>query len=84
MQIKVLKHTVRDNLFVVSEDIYKMLNRKGEPRDLLSTMFNRHSEIVLDEWLDNMTIMVPDREFFDTEIDKAVVNIKLFAETYLK
>ena len=84
MQIKILKHQVRDNLFVVSTDIYKMLNRKGEPQDYMKNIFDNKSEIVEDRCLPNMTVMVPDRVYFDDKIDKALAGMKLFAETYLK
>lgn len=84
MQVKILKHQVRDNLFVVSTDIYKMLNRKGEPQDYMKNIFDNKSEIVEDRRLPDMTVMVPDRVYFDEKFDKALVDMKLFAESYLK
>ncbi|AGG58014.1 hypothetical protein VPBG_00242 [Vibrio phage helene 12B3] len=84
MKVKILKHQVRDNLYVVSTDIYKMLNRKGEPQDYMKNLFDNRSEIVEDRWLPNMTVMVPDRAYFDEKIDKVLAGMKLFAESYLK
>ncbi|CAL9982479.1 hypothetical protein VPHF99_0268 [Vibrio phage F99] len=84
MKINILKHQVRDNLFVVSTDIYKMLNRNGEPQDYMKNLFDNKSEIVEDRWLPDMTMMVPDRVYFDEKIDKALADMQLFAESYLK
>ncbi|AGN51449.1 hypothetical protein VPLG_00010 [Vibrio phage eugene 12A10] len=84
MKVKILKHQVRDNLYVVSTDIYKMLNRKGEPQDYMKNLFDNKSEIVEDAWLQDMTMVVPDRVYFDEKIDKALADMQLFAESYLK
>lgn len=84
MQVTILTHQVRDNLSVVSEGIYKMLNREGEPRDFLKDLFDNSSEIVEDNWLPDMTVMLPDRKYFDTKIDKALAGMGLFTDTYLK
>jgi archaellum biogenesis ATPase FlaH len=83
MKIKVIKHQVRDNLVAVSSDIYKMLNRKGEPRDYLNNLLNNRAEIVEDKWLQDMTIVVPDRKYFDKKIDTTLNNLKRFEELYL-
>lgn len=84
MKINILKHQVRDNLFVVSTDIYKMLNRKGEPQHFMKNLFDNKSEIVEDRWLPAMTMMLPDRVYFDEKFDKTLEDMKVFAESYLK
>ena len=84
MQVKILKHQVRDNLFVVSTDIYKMLNRKGEPQDYMKNLFDNKSEIVEDRWLPDMTMMVPDRVYFDEKFDKALAGLHNFIDNYFK
>lgn len=84
MKVNILKHQVRDNLFAVSSDIYKMLNRKGEPQEYLLNLFDNEAEIVEDKFLPDMTMIVPDREYFDTQVDAAFNNLKRFEELYLR
>lgn len=79
-----IKHQVCDNLFVVSSDLYKLIRCGNGPQDHLKLLFNNSTEVLEDKWLDSMAMMVPDREYFDAEVDKALVSMEEFSDMYLK
>lgn len=84
MQIKVMTHQVRDSLFVVSSDLKENIERGLEPSENLhEILFRGLPEIVEDKMLPNMTVMVPDRAYFDKKIDFAINNMQMFADSYL-
>lgn len=57
MKIKILKHQVRDNLYVVSEDLQEVLERGLEPSDYIHEhLFNNLVvDITVDKMLPNGT-----------------------------
>lgn len=87
MEIKVMTHQLRDNLFIVSSDLKEHIERNMEPSEYINSFLysnNNFTEMVEDKMLSNMTIMVPDREYFYQKINEAIEGWILFADRYLK
>lgn len=87
MEIKMMTHRLRDNLFIVSSDLKEHIERNMEPSEYVNSFLyanKNFTEIVEDKMLPDMTIMVPDREYFDEKIDESIEGWTMFAETYLK
>lgn len=87
MEIKVITHQLRDNLFIVSSDLKEHIERNMEPSGYINSFLysnNNFTEVVEDKMLDNMTIMVPDREYFDQKIDETIEGWAMFSDKYLK
>ncbi len=87
MEIKVITHRLRDNLFIVSSDLKEHIERNMEPSEYINSFLYSNSnftEMVEDKMLSNMTIMVPDREYFYQKINEAIEGWTLFADKHLK
>lgn len=87
MEIKVVTQQLRDNLFIVSSDLKEHIERNMEPSEYLNSFLYSNSnftEVLEDKMLSDMTIMVPDREYFDQEIKGAIASWSIFADKYLK
>ncbi|AUR89273.1 hypothetical protein NVP1121O_245 [Vibrio phage 1.121.O._10N.286.46.C4] len=84
MEIKIIQHKVRDNLFSVSSDLYKILQSTGtKGLNSISSTFKINGEIVEDPFLDNMTMMVPNRKYFDKIQDEHLEALQMFAKNHL-
>lgn len=84
MKIKVLKHRVRDNLFIFSSDLYAKVSKKGYTLPDRFNVLDNTTEILEDKYLNHQTVMVPDRVYFDKKLDKTLADMKWFAEVYFK
>ncbi len=85
MNIKIIPQQVRDNLFICSSDVFSLLRQDKEPSEILKgNLFYTHTDVVEDKMLEDMTVMVPDRKYFDAKLDKALEDMKWFSNTYLK
>lgn len=87
MEIKTMTHRLRDNLFIVSSDLKEHIERNMKPSEYINNFLYSNSnftEIVEDKMLGNMTVMVPDREYFDEKIDEAIEDWTLFTDEFLK
>lgn len=84
MEIKVLNHRVRDNLFILSSDLYSKISKEGYTLPDRLNVLDNTAEILEDEYLNPNTVMVPDRVYFDKKIDKALADMKWFAEVYFE
>lgn len=87
MEIKVMTHRLRDNLFIVSGDLKEHIERNMEPSEYVNSFLygnKNFTEVVEDKMLSDMTIMVPDREYFDKKMDEVIEGWNLFADKYLK